>query len=167
MIVEVQLILFTSLVASLLSAFPEMLGKQWLNQYASIDVRGSAVERSQNRQRKLDGIVSWYFDYVMEPLPLMLQAGRLLLGCALSRYLWEINTTVASIVIGVTSSGVFFFLFIAVAGAASPSCPYQTPAAHILRHIPHILGVLYSVVVLRIEASLYYITFTTTPGLRK
>ena len=112
-----------------------MLGKQWLNRYASIEMRGSAIERSQNRQRKLDGIVTWYFNYVMESLPLMLQFALLLLGCALSRYLWEINTTVASVVLGVTSFGVVSYAFFVVAGAASGSCPYQTPGTHILRHV--------------------------------
>ena len=134
-IVQVQAILFASLAASLFSAFLAMLGKQWLNQYASIDMRGSAIERSQNRQRKLDGIVIWYFDHVMEALPLMLQAALLLLGCALSQYFWEINTTVASVILAITSFGVLLYLFIIFVGAASPSCPYQTPGARILRPI--------------------------------
>ena len=112
-----------------------MLGKQWLNRYASTDLRGTATERSQNRQRKLDGIVAWYFDHVMEFLPLMLQAALLLLGCALSHYLWEINITVASIVIGVTSFGVIFYIFLIAAGAASESCPYQTPGSDALRYL--------------------------------
>ena len=135
-IVQAQAILYASLAASLFSAFLAMLGKQWLNRYASIDMRGSAIERSQNRQRKLDGIVTWYFDTVMESLPLMLQFALLLLGCALSRYLWEINATVASVVIGVTSFGVASYAFFVVAGTASVSCPYQTPGAHTLRRIP-------------------------------
>jgi len=133
--VQVQAILYASLAASLFSAFLAMLGKQWLNRYASIDMRGSAIERSQNRQRKLDGIVTWYFDTVMESLPLMLQFALLLLGCALSRYLWEIDTTIASVVIGVTSFGVASYAFFVVAGAISVSCPYQTPGAHALRRI--------------------------------
>ena len=112
-----------------------MLGKQWLNRYNSIDMRGSAIERSQNRQRKLDGIVAWSFDWVMESLPLMLQAALLLLGCALSRYLWEINIIVASVVIGATSFGILFCLFITVAGAAFESCPFQTPGVIVLRYI--------------------------------
>ena len=134
-IVQVQAILFASLAASLLSAFLAMLGKQWLNRYISTDMRGTAIERSQNRQRKLDGIVAWYFDHVMESLPLMLQIALLLLGCALSHYLWEINTMVASVVIAVTSFGMVFYLLIIIAGTASESCPYQTPGARILRHI--------------------------------
>ena len=135
-IVQVQAILFASLSVSLFSAFLAMLGKQWLNRYASTDVRGSAIERSQDRQRKLDGVITWYFDHVMESLPLMLQIGLLLLGCALSHYLWGINITVASVVLGITSLGIIFYLLVVVAGTASESRPYQTPGARILRYIP-------------------------------
>ena len=134
-IVQVQAILYASLTASLFSAFLAMLGKQWLNRYASTELRGTTIERSQNRQRKLNGIVTWYFDYVLESLPLMLQVALLLLGCALSRYLWEINTTVASVVLGVTSAGVISYMFIVVVGTASESCPYQTPGSNSLRHL--------------------------------
>ena len=133
--VHVQAILFMSLSASLLSAFLAMLGKQWLNRYASTDMRGSAVERCRNRQRKLDGIDAWHFDSVMESLPLMLQAALLLLGCALSRYLWEVDKTIAFVVVGVTSFGVLFYLFIAIAGAISEVCPYQTPGSHFTRYL--------------------------------
>jgi len=111
-----------------------MLGKQWLNRYASTDMRGTAIERSQNRQRKLDGVITWYFDHVMESLPLMLQIALLLLGLALSRYLWEVNIIVACVVLGVTSFGVIFYIFIVIAGTAYESCPYQTPMARILRY---------------------------------
>ena len=112
-----------------------MLGKQWLNQYDLASMRGSAIERGQNRQRKFDGVVVWYFEHVLDSLPLMLQAALLLFGLALSRYLWEINITVASIVLGVTSFGVLFYVLVVIAGTALESCPYQTPGAHVLRHI--------------------------------
>ena len=110
-----------------------MLGKQWLNRYDAVDMRGSAIERSQNRQTKLNGIVAWYFDHVVESLPLMLQAALLLLGCGLSLFLWDINITIASVVLGGTSFGVVFYLFIVAAGTGSASCPYQTPGSRILR----------------------------------
>ena len=135
--VQVQAILFASLAISIFSAFLAMLGKQWLNRYDSTDMRGSAIERSHNRQQKLGGIVGWYFDYVMQSLPLMLQAALLLLGCALSRYLWEVDIAVASVVIGVTAFGVVSYLFIVLAGTTYNCCPYQTPGAYILRHILH------------------------------
>ena len=98
-------------------------------------MRESATERSQNRQQKLDGIVAWHFDYVRESLSLMLQAALFLLGCALSLYLWEINTVVASVTIGVTSFGAICYVFIVIAGTASANCSYQTPLSHILRYI--------------------------------
>ena len=149
-IVQVQAILYASLAASLFSAFLAMLGKQWLNRYASIDMRGSAIERSQNRQRKLDGIVTWYFDHVMESLPLMLQFALLLLNCALSRYLWGIDMTLASVVLGATLFGVIFYALIVIAGTASANCPYQTPGARILRYtfrhtFPLVMSVLQSI----------------------
>jgi len=152
--IQVQCILYASLATSLLSAFLAMLGKQWLNRYASIDIRGSTIERSQNRQRKLDGIVAWYFDHVLESLPMMLQGALLLLGCALSRYLWDIDTTIASVVLGVTSLGALFYIFIVVAGATSDSCPYQTPGANIIRHvIHHVSGLRRSAYALFVEHS--------------
>ena len=132
-IILVQTMLYASLAASILSAFLATLGKQWLNRYASVNMRGSAIERSQNRQRKLNGIVTWYFDSVMESLPLMLQFALLLLGCALFVYLWGIHRVVASVILSVTAFGVAFYAFVVVAGAISVSCPYQTPGAHILR----------------------------------
>jgi len=136
MVIHVQFILYASLAASLFSAFLAMLGKQWLNRYASIDMRGSAIERSQNWQRrKLDGIITWYFEHVLECLPLMLQVALLLLGCALSRYLWDINTAVASVVVGVTSFGMLFYLFIIAAGVTSDGCPYQTPWTNVIRRL--------------------------------
>ena len=140
MIIHVQAILLASLSVSLLAAFLAMLGKQWLNRCIPADMPGTIVERCQYRQRKLDGIVDWYFDNVMELLPLMLQVALLLFGCALSRYLWGINTTVASVVLGVTTSGLLFYLFIVVAGVVYVNCPYQTPGANFLRRIPDIPG---------------------------
>ena len=53
----------------------------------------------------------------------MLRVALLLLGCALSKYLWEINP----VVIGVTSFGVLFYLSVLVTGAPLDGCSYQTP----------------------------------------
>jgi hypothetical protein len=115
-IVEVQAILFTSLAASLLLAFLATLGKQHLNRYKSTEMGGTAIERSQSRQRKLDGVVAWYFDYVLESLSLMLQAALLLLGCALFRYLWDVGVAIATVVIGVTSFRLLFYVPIIISG---------------------------------------------------
>ena len=119
-----------------------MLGKQWLNRYIYVDVRGSAIERSQHRQVKLNGIVRWYFEYVMGSLPVMLQFSLLLLGCALSQYLWTMDTTVTAVVLGATALGVLAYAVIVVMGTFNESCPYQTPASHFTRYIWRKLQVL-------------------------
>lgn len=134
-IVICQTVLYTSLGISLLAAFLAMLGKQWLNRFGKVKVRGSEIDESRNRQRKLSGMVSWRFDLVMESLPLMLQSALLLLGYALSRYLWTINLMVASVVIGITCIGMAFYVFIVIAATIAENCPFQTPVSHILRSI--------------------------------
>ena len=134
-VVRVQAIIYSSLAASLLAAFIAMLGKQWLNRYARVDMRGSVIDRSRDRQRKMDGTVTWGFDLVMECLPLMLQAALLLLGYALSEYLYFINNIVASVAIGFTAFGLLFYLLIVSAATLSYNCPFQTPASLILRFL--------------------------------
>jgi len=134
-LVRVQALLYASLAASLFSASLAMFGKRWLNLYASVDMRGSAIERSQNRQRKVDGFVAWRFVGAVESLSLMLQIALLLLGSALANYLWDIDVTIASVVLSATVFGVIFYAFIVVAGAFSMSCPYQTFGARVLRSL--------------------------------
>ena len=132
-IVHVQAILYSSLASSLLAAFVAMLGKQWLNRYDQVEMRGSVVDRSRYRQQKMDGMVTWHFDFVMECLPVMLQLALLLLGYALSNYLFFINKVVASVIIGFTTFGLLFFLLIVSAATLSYNCPFQTPLSQILR----------------------------------
>ena len=131
-VVHVQSILYSSLAASLLAAFIAMLGKQWLNRYARAEMRGSVIDRSRDRQRKMSGMVTWHFDLVMEFLPLMLQAALLLLGYALSEYLYSVDKVIASVVIGFTAFGLLFYLLIVSAATLSYNCPFQTPASLIL-----------------------------------
>ena len=66
-LVQVQSILFASLLSALLAAFLAMLGKQWLN----LHVEGSFVDRNRYREQKMRGMISWRFKLVMEFLPLI------------------------------------------------------------------------------------------------
>ncbi|KAF9785313.1 hypothetical protein BJ322DRAFT_1062597 [Thelephora terrestris] len=94
-LVRVQSILFSSLAASLLSAFVALLGKQWLNRYFQVDMRGAPIDRNRAQRRKREGMTTWRFKLVTESLPLMLQASLLLLSWALSVYLFTVNSLVA------------------------------------------------------------------------
>ena len=126
-IVQVQSILYATLCATLLASFLAMLGKQWLNRYRQNETHGSAVDRSRVRERKLNGIEAWKFHIVMESLPLILQCALILLGFALSRYLWGVNRSVSSVVMGFTSFGLLFYFLITMASILSFDCPFQTP----------------------------------------
>jgi len=131
-IVAVQSLLYASLVTSLFASFFAMLGKQWINRYLR-NRGGSAVDKSRDRQRKLDGLERWYFRLVIESLPVMLQLALLLLGCALSRHLWTISHTVAGIILAFTLFGITSYIFFTLAAALSYDCPYQTPPSTIVR----------------------------------
>ena len=132
-LVHVQAILFSSLALSLLASFVAMLGKQWLNRYSKVDMRGSLIDRSRDRQRKMNGMENWGFKLVMESLPLMLQAALLLLGCALSKYLFTIDNLIAWVVVVFTASGFLFYVIIVIAAIISYDCPFQTPISLIVR----------------------------------
>ena len=134
-IVQVQCILYATLSATLLASFLAMVGKQWLNRYRQSETRGSIADRSRVREGKLDGIKTWKFHLVMESLPLILQCALALLGFALSRYLWGVNRSVSSVVIGFASFGLFFYLLIAMASIFSFNCPFQTPFSLTVRFI--------------------------------
>lgn len=141
-----QAFLVTSLAASLFSAFLAVLGKQWLGRYESTDLRETVVERGQNRQQKLDSIVTWRFHRVMQSLPLMLQVALFFLGYAVPLSLVDVNTAISSIAFCLTSVGVLFHISTIVAGAAFKSCPYQTAASHFLRYLrPKFPGVVHSI----------------------
>ena len=133
-IVTVQSLLYASLATSLFAAFIAMLGKQWVNRYLR-NRGGSAADKSRDRQRKLDGFKKWHFHLVIESLPVMLQLALLLLGCALSQYLWTISHTVAGIIATMTFFGVTSYVFFTLAAILYYNCPYQTPPSILTRTI--------------------------------
>ncbi|KAF9789594.1 hypothetical protein BJ322DRAFT_1119443, partial [Thelephora terrestris] len=125
-IVTVQSLLYSSLATSLFAAFIAMLGKQWVNRFLRKN-GGSAAEKSRDRQRKLDGFKKWHFQLVIESLPVMLQFALLLLGCALTLYLWTISRTVAGTILAFTLLGMTSYIFFTLAATFHYNCPYQTP----------------------------------------
>jgi hypothetical protein len=83
--IMIQSIAYASLSFSLLAAFGAVLGKQWLGYYKSQRYgRGPQEERVKRRQENFDGIVTWYFDAVVQSFPVLLQISLLLFGVTLS-----------------------------------------------------------------------------------
>ena len=130
-IVTVQSILYASLATSLFAAFLAMLGKQWINRYIRSH-GGSPADKSRDRQQKLDGLEKWKFYLAIESLPVILQLALLLLGSALSLYLWNISRTVAWVILIFTSFGMVSYIFFTLAGMLHYNCPYQTPPSIII-----------------------------------
>ena len=131
-IVAVQSLLYASLATSLFAAFLAMLGKQWVNRYIR-NRGGSAADKSRDRQRKLDGLKRWHFHLAIEGLPVLLQFALLLLGCALSLYLWTISRTVAGVILAFTLFGVTSYIFFTLVAILYYNCPYQTPPSILIR----------------------------------
>ena len=133
-IVVATILLYASLLISLLAALIAMLGKQWLNRYLR-HAGGSMIERCGDRQRKCDGLEKWPFHLFVESLPVMLQIALLLLACGLGRYMVSVNTAVACTLIILTGLGVLFYIGIVIASASSYDCPFQTPGSAPLRSL--------------------------------
>ena len=131
-VVTASVLMYASLLISLLAAFIAMLGKQWLNRYLR-HAGGSTIERCGDRQRKCDGLEKWPFHLFVESLPVMLQVALLFLACGLCRHMASINASVAGVLITLTGLGFLFYLGIVVAGASSYACPFQTPGSNALR----------------------------------
>ncbi|KAG2138580.1 uncharacterized protein EDB93DRAFT_1090530, partial [Suillus bovinus] len=130
----IQTIAYASLSMSLLAAFGAVLGKQWLGYYKSNRYgRGSQEERGKRRQEKFDGLVTWYFDAVVQSFPVLLQISLLLFGIALSANIWYEQPSLAWVIIATTIFGFLFYSLTVMACLISPACPFQTPISTMLR----------------------------------
>ncbi|KAG2053058.1 hypothetical protein BDR06DRAFT_886714 [Suillus hirtellus] len=132
--VRIQMIAYASLSMSLLAAFGAVLGRQWLGYYKSNRYgRGSEEERGKRRQEKFDGIVTWYFDAVVQTFPVILQISLLLFGIALGANMWYDQRSIAWVIIATTVFGFLFYCLTVMACLISPACPFQTPTSTMLR----------------------------------
>ena len=130
---QAQATLYATLCATLFAAFLATLGKQWLNQYSQTDTHGSNEDRCRERERKLSGIDRWRFHTIMQSASLTIQGSLALLGSALSRYLWEVDRAVSSVVIGFTSVGCAVYITIVTVSVLFFDCPFQTPVSSLFR----------------------------------
>ena len=69
----------------------------------------SVIDHYQHRQHKMNRIVTWHFDFVVECQTPMLQAAPLL-SYVLSNYLYFINKAITIITIGFTSFGLPYLI---------------------------------------------------------
>ena len=72
-------------------------------------------------------MTTWCLRFVIGCLPLIVQASLFLFGYALALYVWDINHTTSSIIVGFVVTGAVLYLPMVVAGTCSKNCPFQTP----------------------------------------
>ncbi|KAJ7769387.1 hypothetical protein B0H16DRAFT_1715849 [Mycena metata] len=137
-IVIVQCLLYASLFTTLLAALLAVLGKQWLMYYQAAGSRGTIEERGLERQRKLNGLVKWKFEVVLQTFPLLLQLALLLFASSISLYLWTIQHSVAILVTFLTAVGLSSYIILLVSATIFSDCPFQTPLGPLLRQVPGI-----------------------------
>ena len=113
-----------------------VLGKQWIQYYTRVTTWGSIVDRGKEHQAKLVGLEKWRFYLIMDSLPALLEFALLLFGVALTVYLWDLNVSVAEVVLVVTSVGLAFYASIAVVASIWHDCPFQTSLSAALRTVP-------------------------------
>ncbi|KAJ7125763.1 hypothetical protein C8R43DRAFT_1111438 [Mycena crocata] len=133
--VVVQSLLYISLFTTLLAALLGVLGKQWVMYYQAAGSRGTIEERGLERQRKLDGLVKWKFDIILQMFPLLLQLALVLFSAALSVYLWSVHRPIAIIVVTLISSGFTLYFFLLASAMVSLDSPFQTPIGSVLRRL--------------------------------
>ena len=134
-VVRAQSLLFASLSVTLLVAFIAVLGKQWIIYYTRVTTWGNIVDRGKEHQAKLAGLRKWGLHLVMESLPVMLQFSLLLFGAALAVYLWDLNVSLAEVVLAITSIGLAFYTCVAVTATIHSDCPFQTPISMVLQEV--------------------------------
>lgn len=124
--VVVQSLLYISAVISFSVVSLAMLEKRRINRYIR-NRRHPPVNKSRDRQQKLDGLGGRYFRLAIKSLPVMLQLALLLLGFALSLYLWTTSRTSVQVAPAFTLFAVVSYVLLTLTVMVYYNCPHRTP----------------------------------------
>ncbi|KAG8927732.1 hypothetical protein FRC01_007005 [Tulasnella sp. 417] len=131
--ITVNCLLYASLSCSLLAAVGAMMAKEWLQSFDRTGQTGPLEEQALFRQRKFNGVQQWHLEAVIKFLPNLLLLSVIFFFVGICLFLFPINTVVAGIVIAFSGIGLVSSGIVIVAGAVSPTCPYQSAASSALR----------------------------------
>ncbi|KAG8925263.1 hypothetical protein FRC01_010433 [Tulasnella sp. 417] len=142
----VNSLLYASLSCSLLVAVGAMMAKEWLQSFDRTGQTGPLEEQGRFRQGKFNGVLEWHLEAVIKFLPNLLLLSVIFFFVGVCIFLFPINTVVAGIVIAFSGIGVVFSGVVIVAGAISPTCPYQSAASSALRRACRALAKLWKII---------------------
>lgn len=121
--VIVNVLWFTSLALSLISASVAILVKQWLQEHTS-SMPESAWSRIRVRHFRFQGFRRWRVSTIAKVLPLLLQISLLLFFVGLSVLLWTVSFLVSAVVTVPMIIWLIFWLMSILFPSVYPNCPY-------------------------------------------
>ncbi|KAL4252144.1 hypothetical protein ABKN59_001708 [Abortiporus biennis] len=124
--VLVNILMFISLVLSLITASLGILVKQWLREYMAQDGL-SPIGHIRIRHYRNQGLVKWRVFEIAALLPLLLQLALIFFLVGLCRFLVSVDLVVGYIVTSVVAFFLFTFIATTLGPTLSLQCPYKTP----------------------------------------
>ncbi|TFK86470.1 hypothetical protein K466DRAFT_600303 [Polyporus arcularius HHB13444] len=126
--VRINILWFSSLVLSLVSASIGILTKQWLREYIS-NTASSARENARIRQLRHEGFAHWQIPLTIALLPILLQVAMALFFAGLLDLLWTLNHAVAGVITVLVSISLSFLVITTIMPTMRGDCPYKSPQA--------------------------------------
>ncbi|KAJ3475994.1 hypothetical protein NLI96_g11461 [Meripilus lineatus] len=124
--VLINVLWFTSLVFSLVTASLGMLVKQWLREYRS-QSNVSPEQCCQVRLFRVRGLRKYKVAEIADFLPILLQIALILFFVGLIFFARSIHASIATVVSIVVAIWIAFVVGTTLLPVISPSCPYKTP----------------------------------------
>ncbi|KAG8948928.1 hypothetical protein FRC03_000526 [Tulasnella sp. 419] len=129
---SVNSLFFSSLSLCLTSAFGAVTAKQWLTKYNSVGATKAVHIQRRMRQRKFDGLKTWHLRFIIELLPMGLQASLLLFLAGVVNLLWTMDRRVATMQLVLSAVGIAIYFVTMLIGIFDPDSPFQTPLSKYL-----------------------------------
>ncbi|KAI1791880.1 hypothetical protein LXA43DRAFT_382822 [Ganoderma leucocontextum] len=126
--IRINILWFSSLVLSLVSASIGILTKQWLREYMS-NTASSHRENARIRQLRHEGFVRWNVPLTIALLPILLQIAMALFFAGLLDLLWSLHPAVAGVVTVLVTISLSFLVLTTVLPTVRGDCPYKSPQA--------------------------------------
>ena len=130
--IAAAMLLYASLMSSLLAAFAAILVKQWLSWYLK-NASGSMADRCGDRQRRCDGFDFWEFRMIIEALPVLLHASTLLFTLGISFRRGGIGPYVRTLAYIFSTPAALLYGWATGLGLVWEMSSYRTPTSIALR----------------------------------
>ncbi|KAL4245180.1 hypothetical protein ABKN59_009893 [Abortiporus biennis] len=137
-VVRINMLWFTSLVFSLISASLAMLVKQWLREYLAGD-HSSPRMHARIRQFRYHGLAKWRVFEIMALLPLLLQVALILFLIGLISFLELVDENVSRLVTIIISIWLAVYVVATIIPTFAQDCPYKSPQARVFYNLFRVL----------------------------